>query len=306
MSRPSSVPTWATNTNYTGGPASGTPSKVAPSGSAQAEGWEPNQKPGAQNQNWWQNLVGQWLNWLAGGPIVKLGQQVLTASSGTYTPTAGTLAVRVRMVGGGGGGGGSYYSIAGSHNAAAGGGASGAYFEKWIFPGGGTAITGGSFTCGAAGTAGDGTLSGSLADGGAGGDSTIVIQGTTYTAKGGGGGPADNDNSSLTIPYVKRGGTIPSGTSSGDVVQGDHGGYGFVMGNNTSGYATASDPARGGTGGSGTWGIGGSGAALEGNGSDGVGYGAGGGGSTTTANGSADSHNGGAGTAGKIIVEEYG
>lgn len=67
--RPSTVPTWSTNANYTGGPAVGTPTCVAPSGPAQAEGWEPGQKPGAQNQNWWQNLAGQWLTWLAAGNL---------------------------------------------------------------------------------------------------------------------------------------------------------------------------------------------------------------------------------------------
>jgi hypothetical protein len=67
MARPSSLPVWATNANYVGGPAIGTATCVAPSASAQDEGWEPAQKPGAQNQNWYQNLVYQWVAWLAAG-----------------------------------------------------------------------------------------------------------------------------------------------------------------------------------------------------------------------------------------------
>lgn len=69
MPRPSTLPVWATNANYTGGPAVGTPSCVAPSSAKQQEGWDPSDKPGAQNQNWWQNLVYQWVNWLAAGTL---------------------------------------------------------------------------------------------------------------------------------------------------------------------------------------------------------------------------------------------
>lgn len=69
MARPGSEPVWATNANYLAGPAVGTPTVVAPSGPVQAEGWEPGQKPGAQNQNWWQNLVYQWIHWLQAGVL---------------------------------------------------------------------------------------------------------------------------------------------------------------------------------------------------------------------------------------------
>jgi hypothetical protein len=69
MARPGSQPVWATNANYVGGPAVGTPSCVAPSTSAQQEGWEPGVEPGAQNQNWYQNLVYQWIAWLAAGVL---------------------------------------------------------------------------------------------------------------------------------------------------------------------------------------------------------------------------------------------
>lgn len=61
MARPLAKPTWATDTNYTNGPSAGTPTKVAPAAAAQAEGWRPSQKPPAQYQNWWENLVGQWI-----------------------------------------------------------------------------------------------------------------------------------------------------------------------------------------------------------------------------------------------------
>lgn len=64
MARPTSKPTWATDTNYTNGPSAGTPTKVTVPGAAAAEGWRPSQKPPAQYQNDWQNRVGAWVNYL--------------------------------------------------------------------------------------------------------------------------------------------------------------------------------------------------------------------------------------------------
>jgi hypothetical protein len=50
MTKPT-LPTWATDTNYTSGPANGTPTKVALSAPAIAQGYLPGQEPGAQNFN---------------------------------------------------------------------------------------------------------------------------------------------------------------------------------------------------------------------------------------------------------------
>ena len=64
MPRPSTLYTWATNANYTGGPAVGTPSRVAPSVGQQAEGHEPGDKPGGQLHNALFGNIFDWLNWL--------------------------------------------------------------------------------------------------------------------------------------------------------------------------------------------------------------------------------------------------
>lgn len=211
-----------------------------------------------------------------------LGRQIFTAN-GTYTPTAGTRAVRLRMVGGGGGSGGCA-GTAGS--LAAGGGGAGIYVETWIIPG--AAITGGAVTIGAGGTAGTNAPTA----GGNGGDTTIVIQATTYTAKGG------------------------TGTAAG-VIGKSPGGYGLAgstiteivtCGAGQNGVADATS-VLGGDGGYSPWGRGGHQAAAQAAGSNtstgGVatnGFGAGAGGSQS-ANGPAVA--GAAGAPGQIIVEEY-
>lgn len=304
MPRPSIVPTWATNNLYSGGPAVGTPTKVAPSGADIAEGYEPAQEPGAQGFNYNLNLIGQWISWL-NGVLTPIGRQILTASSGTYTPTTGTLAVRARGVGAGGGGGGTFYDLSGTHSAAGAGGASGIYWEKWIFPGGGTLITGGAYVCGAGGHAGLGNTGGQQ-DGGTGADSTIVIQGVTYTVKGGLGGHGDFDDLNIAAPYIKYGALCQAGSSAGDIVKGDHGAHGFVLVLGGGGPAGHSEITMGGNGGSGAWGVGGSGAQTSNNGTDGTGYGAGGGGSALTeSGGTSTAKNGGAGAPGAWIIEEF-
>jgi hypothetical protein len=66
MPKPVTDATWATDANFPAGgnPWNGTPTKVAPTAGKQAEGWEPKEKPPAQIENWWKNLVGLWLAWL--------------------------------------------------------------------------------------------------------------------------------------------------------------------------------------------------------------------------------------------------
>lgn len=218
----------------------------------------------------------------ATGGMILLNRQVFVVS-GTYTPTGLTRAVLVRMIAGGGGGGG---GASGAGISPAGGGAAGAYFEKWIDPS--AAITGGAVTIGAAGAGGAaGNNTGTT-----GGDSSIVIQGTTYTAKGGlGGTGAINFSGAGFI----TGGLGVAGSSAGDIVTpGGPGHYGISLGTPTG---TAGDGSNS------QWGGGGRGAqGVDANGSAAVGYGAGGGGGMGAATTSA----GGAGTIGLIIVEEYG
>lgn len=59
--RPTSLPVWATDTNFTNGPDVGNPTKEEPSAGQKAEGHVPDTRPAAQFQNWWQNLVYSWL-----------------------------------------------------------------------------------------------------------------------------------------------------------------------------------------------------------------------------------------------------
>jgi hypothetical protein len=206
--------------------------------------------------------------------------QVLT-TSGTYTPTAGTMRVWLRMVGGGGGGGGAP-ATTGSNAAAGAGGSSGVFFEKWIIPG--TSVTGGAFACGSGGAAGS-TAGG---NGGTGGDTTIVIQGTTYTAKGGGGGVGGvNALDSGVLPTAPAG-----GTSAGDFSTYQNGGLGIVINGTVwwSGQGGSSPLGQGGlTVGSSTTGNAGS-------------RGGGGGGA---ANKSGTGRSGGSGGVGTILVYEY-
>lgn len=220
-----------------------------------------------------------------GSQHIYLGRQVFSAT-GTYTPTPGCNRALVRMVGAGGGGGGVANSSS-AQTAVGGGGASGDYFEKYVDPGA-YPLVGGAVTIGAAGAAGANTG----ASGGTGGDTTIVIAGTTYTAKGGTGG--GNTGSALTAQVV-AGGASQAGSSTGDVtIPAEAGG----PGNTQSGTLGIS-----GFGGNSPWGSGGAGKIVQGAGTAGAGFGAGGAGGLSINAGGAVT--GGAGTAGRVIVDEY-
>jgi hypothetical protein len=158
-----------------------------------------------------------------------LGRQVFSIT-GTYTPTTGARVVRIRECGGGGGSG-------GAKSAATGGGSSGSYLEVTINPG--AAITGGVVTIGAAGTAGALTPTA----GGNGGDTSVVVQATTYTAKGGGGSIAGSGN-------VVLGAAGQTGSSAGDINQtGNPGTFGAVIaGTYVSGNGGSSPFGSGGVG----------------------------------------------------------
>lgn len=66
MPKPASVPTWATDANFTNGPTGipGTATKVEPTAGQKAEGWIPKNKVAAQWLNWFKNAVGGWLVYL--------------------------------------------------------------------------------------------------------------------------------------------------------------------------------------------------------------------------------------------------
>lgn len=70
MARPTILPSWATNTNYVGGPNVGTPTKVAPSAGRRADGWRNNDVPPAQEENYELGLVGDWINHFDSGNTI--------------------------------------------------------------------------------------------------------------------------------------------------------------------------------------------------------------------------------------------
>lgn len=212
-----------------------------------------------------------------------LGVQLLTGS-GTYVPTTGTRRLLVRMVGGGGGGGG---AAGGANVASASGGGSGMYMEFTV--GDGTAaVAGGAYSCGLFGNGGIDTGG----TGATGGNTTVVLNGTTYTARGGTGGSGQANTASSHAPAVGR---VQGGSPSLDTItfvgeDGDHGVYA-----NTDGYFW------GGAGGSNPLGAGG-GAVDGGNfGRSPFGWGAGGGGGCATTVGKS----GGNGGNGVIMITEF-
>lgn len=72
MAKPAAgLPTWASDTNYPAGaePEAGTATKVAPTTGQDTIGWRPDQIPTAQEENYWKNLVYQWIQYLDGGAL---------------------------------------------------------------------------------------------------------------------------------------------------------------------------------------------------------------------------------------------
>lgn len=68
MSKPATIPVWATNANYSTGDYAGTPTCVAPSAGVRADGHIPDTAPGSQHENYDRNLIGEWLTYLDGLP----------------------------------------------------------------------------------------------------------------------------------------------------------------------------------------------------------------------------------------------
>src|SRR5690349_11939272 len=96
MQRPTDTPpAWATNSNFdaAGEPYDGTPTKVTPTSGRKANGHEPSKRPPAQVFNWFQNIVYQWVQFLADlvlAPAQKANLTVtVVAAAGTFTRSAG-------------------------------------------------------------------------------------------------------------------------------------------------------------------------------------------------------------------------
>ena len=200
------------------------------------------------------------------------GNSFITSGT-TYTTPAGITTAtlfKFTLVGGGGGGGG--FAAAGTSSSGGGAGGAGVVWVTGLSPS--TAYT---ISIGAAGTGGIATTPGSA---GAGGNTTLTIGATTYTANGGTGSPGGSTN--------VNGGA--GGTATGFTIN--------IKGQNGHG-SDNNDPTSGGAGGSPGFGLGMGGASLgaSGVGNPGTGFGGGGGGAHGTGN------TGGAGAAGCIVVE---
>lgn len=211
-----------------------------------------------------------------------LRMTVLASGAGTFTTGVNTNTIKVRLVGGGAGGGNSTGNA--TQAAVASGGGSGGYAEKLFAV---TPNTGYSYTAGGGGAAGvNGT------------DSSFTVSATTITAKGGTAGVAATqvNTTNLFVPGG-AGGTV---STNADI---NGAGQPGTIGVRTPGTAAiASNSFISGSGGSSIWGGGGTGSGVAGNGVAGAGNGAGGaGGLSNTVN----ANNGGAGSAGLAVVEEY-
>jgi hypothetical protein len=213
---------------------------------------------------------------------VLLATQILMGA-GVYAPTVGTKRVRILIVGGGGGGGGALGDIV--ESSWGGGGSSGVVVDKYIDPA--AVVTGGAFIAGAGGVGGAAAPSA----GSDGEDTTLIVQGVTYTAKGGKGGAA---MAAGVAVLTVLGGGANAGSSAGDITT--------ECAPGSPGFRLAAVIGSSGTGGACQFGAAGRQVIVESAGMPGLGNGGGGGGAGST---SAGGTVGGAGAAGKIIVYEY-
>jgi hypothetical protein len=218
-------------------------------------------------------------------------QRFSTAGSYTYTPTAGTNAIIIELVGGGGGGS-ACVSAGGSAVAVGGGGGGGAWLRKRL-----TAdFSGATVVVGAKGAKG---ASGANNSGGAGTASTFTdtnASPTTYTAGGGAGGVTRGGGPVQLTPSA-AGGTASGGDDNVDGGYGDMGiGFGGPF------YA------KGGGGGASRYSPGAKATHVAANPGQGAGTNAngyGGGGSGAVVVGSGSTQAGGDGSVGLVIVWEY-
>jgi hypothetical protein len=212
-----------------------------------------------------------------------LARSVFTSSaSSPFTTGPNTNKIRVRAVGGGGGGGGCTNVAASA--AGAGGGGAGGYVEGVYNVTPNTTFT---FSIGALGGGGVGAV------GGNGGTTTFNGPPGAIQAFGGTGGTVGTAANTLTVNAGGAGG-IQSGR--GDINgAGAPGESGFTL-------VVATPIVQGGGGGSGPFGGGGAPTTVVGSGNVALGFGAGGGGAAT---GASAAQNGGAGTPGLLIIEEY-
>lgn len=230
------------------------------------------------------NGAGSWET-IASAKGYQYWQTVSFTSSGSFTKASypGLRAVRIRCQGGGGAGGGAAVTGAGSASSG-GGGQGGVYAEAWILASALSASE--TVTRGAGGTG---------VSGGTGNNGGTSSFGAHCSASGGAGGQTNSSTSTWNTPIS----ATPVITGTGDlIIPGEPGTFGLTNG--------TADFALSGAGGSSVWGIGGrpvqSATGAAGFAGDGYGGGGGGGGNS---NSQAGTVAGGAGTAGRILVDLY-
>lgn len=222
------------------------------------------------------NIVGN-VNGYSNGSLI--GVSVLTSGT-SYVPTTGTKNILIEMVGGGGGGAPISRNATSTRISISSGGGGGAYLKTYI-----TNVSSSTSYTYSIGAAGSGT-------GTSGGNTTITILGTTYTAQGGTVGVALNNNNGAGFSETANSAVA----SNGNILNraGEIGNIATAI-SNTVGCS--------GSGGNTPFGIGGSYSKIVGVGENGSGYGSGGAGAFATA--TSVSFNGGNGTLGVIIIYEY-
>lgn len=228
--------------------------------------------------------------WVTPSTTVSLvNVQVLTAASGTYTKTSGTVSCLVWAIGGGGGGAGLAQTSTGTKYGCADGGGGGAFGQRYYA----TAPATAPYTVGAGGTGGF------PAAGSAGGTTTFNTNDMKIGGGAGGGAPVLPSTSVSNVGAQAAGGVAISGDGSNFVFAGQPGrpGIGIVNGGGLTG--------RSGCGGCSGFGAGGAKFATGSGivGTNATGYGAGGSGAMSIVNVSGWS--GGDGKAGVIIVFEF-
>lgn len=242
------------------------------------------QTNGAGSTPAWASAVSSF-NSLTGAVTSNIVVQKFTAS-GTYTPTSGMLHAIIECVAPGGGGGGALSASASSEYTGAGGGSGGYSFRRVAA----SDIVGtATITLGTAGAGGV-----SNANGGAGGNVSVVSNAVTLcSASGGGGGQFSS------VAQLGNGGA-GGAAGTGDVSSSGSPGVGGF-------YSTAAPPfGTSGAGGSGPFGGGAVGVFAVGaatNGNAAGGFGAGGSGASVSQVSS--NATGGAGSGGIVVITEF-
>ena len=228
-------------------------------------------------------------------------QQVFT-TSGTLTRPPNITTIKVIVVGAGGGGGGAKVdALSGSDASGAGGGGGGGQIAVKILDV--SSIESATVTIGSGGAGGAGT-SNTLTNGSAGGNSEFGTGSDAWQiiANGGNGGDLSGTLGNASGGYNADGASPQTTAATGAD-------YSIPGSNGFNGTGGSVDNGCSGNGGASPYGVGGQGVFLAqagATGNTGSGYGAGGSGaSAKSVSGAASYANGGAGSDGIIIIEEY-